>query len=420
VSKKAALDDEDLSDSLAMLTRSTGSAKKGMEGMELAAEIARGRNVSLAVATKAVERAMLGSDTALKRLGISVPKVSVRYDALKEKIKGMQEKLKTAKGPLREQIQLQIDAAKAGLKRAAQLDKEEAAQSALTKAQRKFAGSAEAYGRTAAGAQEKLSVAFENLQERVGAKLLPVLTRLSLKLVELIDWSEANWPKFSAEVQKVYAKVKPVIDNMIERFKDISRVFLGVVRIIRGIANGEWSQVWGGMKTVVSAQLSLIYHMFLELPGKVIGALGRKAWSGLKAVGGYIGDAITAGLIVVLNRAIAMITSVINKVNAVAAAISKVVPGNLPKIPEISPVGSGGSKPKAQPGAGLRGSAPPGSRKDGDNRGLSNRSGNAVTIHNMTVQAKDANGLIRDLQRIANTQATPRRGRYGGANLGVG
>jgi hypothetical protein len=47
VSKSAALDDEDLSDTLAKLTRTTGSAAKGAKGMALAANIARARNISL-------------------------------------------------------------------------------------------------------------------------------------------------------------------------------------------------------------------------------------------------------------------------------------------------------------------------------------------------------------------------------------
>jgi hypothetical protein len=44
--------------------------------------------------------------------------------------------------------------------------------------QRKFAGSAEAYGKTAAGAQERFSVALENTQELIGQALLPAITNL--------------------------------------------------------------------------------------------------------------------------------------------------------------------------------------------------------------------------------------------------
>lgn len=128
-SKLAALDDEDLSDSFAKLVRSTGDVTKATEGMALAADIARARQISLESATKIVERGLLGNETAFKRVGVEITK-------------GM------------------------------------TATEAFEKAQKQFAGSAEKYGATAAGAQERLSVAFENLQEKIGQKLLPVIAKL--------------------------------------------------------------------------------------------------------------------------------------------------------------------------------------------------------------------------------------------------
>lgn len=410
VSKKAALDDEDLSDSLASITRSTGSVKKGMQGMELAANIARGRNVSLAVATKAVEKAMLGSDTALKRLGISVPKVSVRYDALKEKVKVLQDRMKGTKGPARDMLQSQIDAIKAGYDRAKQLDKEESAQSALTKAQRKFAGSAEAYGKTAAGAQEQLSVAFENLQEKVGAKLLPVLTKLTLKLVELIDWSEKNWPKFSAAAQQVYAKVQPIIQNLLARFRDISKVFLGVVKIIQGIKNGEWGQVWQGIKMVVVNQLKLIYHSFLELPKKILAGLGRKAFAGLKRIGVWIKDAIVSGIT-------GLAQGIINKIKGALSKAKGIFGKLIPDIPDIPGVGGGDKKPdpRSRPGAGLRRASPSGNPGDAADR----RTAAARPIVVQTTVVVDGKTMNKALgpHRRADARRNPPQRR--GPNAGV-
>ena len=46
--------------------------------------------------------------------------------------------------------------------------------------------------------------------------------------------------------------------------------------------------------------------------------------------------------------------------------------------------------------------------------------GTVFHIGNMTVVANDPQELLRALQRNANTSSTPRRGRYGGANLGIG
>src|SRR5262245_48442684 len=106
-SKLAALDDEDLSDAFWKLVRTTGSVQKSMEGMNLAADIARARHISLEAATKIVEKGLNGQQTAFKRVGVEI-------------------------------------------------DKNTTATEAFERAQKQFAGSAEAYGDTAAGAQEKL------------------------------------------------------------------------------------------------------------------------------------------------------------------------------------------------------------------------------------------------------------------------
>ena len=99
VSRKAAIDDEALSDTLAKLTRSTGSVEKAQEGMALAAEISRGRNISLEAATRSVERAYLGQETALKRVGIVVPKTTENYRAAKTTLDNFRESMKGLKGP---------------------------------------------------------------------------------------------------------------------------------------------------------------------------------------------------------------------------------------------------------------------------------------------------------------------------------
>lgn len=300
-SRLAALDDEDLSDAFAKLVRTTGSVTKATEGMNLAADIARARNISLESATKIVEKAMMGNETALKKVGVEITKNMSTTEALEA-------------------------------------------------AQKKFAGSAAQYGSSAAGAQDKLNVAFENLQETVGAKLLPVLQRLALKLIDLINWSEKNWPAFRDAAVQTFNAIKPVIDNVVDRIQAVATMVQGVVRTIIAIKNGDWSAAWNGLKQVASGALDLIVAGFIALPAKILGAVSAKAFAGLSQIGVWIKNAVMSGLEGIgrgilgaiegaINSAIGLLNSAIGAYNAIPLS------PNIPKVPKVSAGGSGSATP---------------------------------------------------------------------------
>lgn len=372
VSKRAALDDEDLSDVLAKLTRTTGSAAKGMKGMALAADIARARNISLEDAAKIVEKAHTGQLRGLKSVGVEIGKNTSTTEALE-------------------------------------------------RAQRKFAGSAERYGRTAAGAQDKLSVAFENLQEKVGQKVIPILQRLALKLIDLIDWSERNWPRISKAVSDAYQRIRPVIDNIVKAVQGIANVIAGVVRTIVAIKNGEWGQVWDGLKQVAVDGIVRIVDAVTALPRKILAALGRKAWAGLSAIGTAIkdaalgglrglGDAMVDALRSVVNRLIGLVNSAIGKFNAIPLA---------PDVPKIPEVGGGAT-------TGRRG-LPPGTRSSGPrdrfdtSRVLASAGGSSPTTVVLKVGERELGQVtINAQQRAGKETAASRRGPYAGQRLALG
>ncbi len=242
-SKLAALDDEELSDSFAKLVRTTGSVEKATKGMALAADIARARNISLEAATKAVERALAGNESAFSRLGI-------------------------------------------------QSNKNKDATDELTEAQRRFGGAAERYGKTSVAANERLAIAWENVQEKLGKKMLPALVKVSEKLIQLIEWGERNWPRFAAFVSDAWAKIKPVFDA----FKSY---FSGWVQIISGIVEGDWSKVWGGIKKTVVAGFTLLYEYLKAVPARLFKfglQMGKQlaggVLEGLKGLPGKILDAV--------------------------------------------------------------------------------------------------------------------------------
>ncbi len=427
VSRSAALDDEDLSDVLAKITRSTGSVEKGTKGMALAAQLARARDIPLATAAKAVEKAMLGKETALAKLGVVVPKVTTQSDKLKAKISELRMQYTKAKGPLKDKIKAQIEDLKGQSKMAAQLDKVSTAQAALAKAQKQTAGAAEKYGKTTAGAQEKLSVAWENLQERVGMKLLPVLTKLSLWGVRFLDWSERNWPRFSKAVSDVYQKVKPILDNLYARIQDAVKIIQGVVKIIQGIKNGDWSLVWKGFKQVVVNELKIIYDTFLALPKKVIAKLTGSAWNGLKKVGGKIKDAIVGGLTAAIDGVIGAIVNAINRViriaNSAIGKVNKVSPfKDIPKIAEVGAPGSSGRTSPGQVQPGTRRSGPRDSGQPFRTPAATQSSGQtgAQTVV-LNMDGREVGHItLKHNQRTARGTATSRRGPHAGRGLALG
>jgi hypothetical protein len=72
----------ELDQSFTTIVRGTGNVNKALKDTALAADIARGRHISLSTASVAVGKAAAGSTTALKRLGIQLPKGATGAEAL--------------------------------------------------------------------------------------------------------------------------------------------------------------------------------------------------------------------------------------------------------------------------------------------------------------------------------------------------
>ena len=117
-------DDEDAADALATLTAFTGDASEAMDLLGVTMDIARGKGVSLASASQAVGKAATGQVAALSRMGVAVEEGAT-------------------------------------------------AQEALAAAQQTFAGQAEAYSETTAGAFDRLTTTLGNFRESIGGMLGP-------------------------------------------------------------------------------------------------------------------------------------------------------------------------------------------------------------------------------------------------------
>lgn len=153
----AALDDEDLADSFAKIVTRTHDVNEALRLNAVATDVARGRQISLEAATKLVINAHNGQLGALKRLGVDIQPVTTAQD----KLKASTDKATAA----------QLAAAKA-------TDKAATSTKATAALQQAYAGQAAAFGQTGAGAVARFSVAWENLQEQIGQKVLPTLTKV--------------------------------------------------------------------------------------------------------------------------------------------------------------------------------------------------------------------------------------------------
>src|SRR5207344_1953229 len=156
LSKLAGLDDEELSEAFANMVRSTKDVNEALKLTTLAADLSRTSGMNLASAQKTVAKVYNGSYASLKKLGISIEPVTKAQDALA-----------ASSGKHTE----------AEKKRAKALDDAATKQKAIATLQKQFGGQAAAYGATAAGAADKVKVAWENVQETLGTALLPTLSK---------------------------------------------------------------------------------------------------------------------------------------------------------------------------------------------------------------------------------------------------
>lgn len=186
LSQMAGFDDELLTKTFTGFVRRTDDVTKALRLNAIAVDVARGRNLSLEAAAALVTRASLGMAGSLRRVGIE---------------------------------------AEAGA----------SATELLDLLQRKYAGSAEAYGRTAAGAQERFSVALENTQEIIGVALLPSLTKLLEKGTEWLNDSE-NQARIQAVVEDAAGKTA----RTVEFLADAYGVAAEGVRIFGDVSEVAW------------------------------------------------------------------------------------------------------------------------------------------------------------------------------------
>lgn len=231
-SRLSAFDDEELQDSFTSLVRTTGDVNEALKLNALAADLARGKNMSLEAASKVIGKVAAGNTGALGRLGITLEKGATATEALAE-------------------------------------------------VQRRFKGQAEAYGSSAAGAQDKFKVALENLMEAVGKHVLPLLTRFMVRAAEAVVWLEANWPRISEAIRETMDKIRPYVEPVYEWLKAATQLVVDLIQ-------GDWS---GALDQIVNMLKSS-----LQLVETIIKGWYSLIWAATKALWKGIFDAAVEGL----------------------------------------------------------------------------------------------------------------------------
>jgi hypothetical protein len=223
-------------------------------------------------------------------------------------------------------------------------------QSAIAALQKQYAGAAEAYGNSAAGAQERFQVAVENLQESLGAKLLPVLTSVlgwittNMPAMERIAGDvfgsiggaieklrsvfQVNWPQIKAAGVAVLAwyrdNLQPTFisvtknlsrawENMTETMKRDAETNLGggggvsgtvktKLEGMRSFANailaamrGDWSRAWAELKNGVRSNVEAMVTLWITAWTKILttvrninNALVNAVTAGINRVTGFV------------------------------------------------------------------------------------------------------------------------------------
>ncbi len=157
----------------------------------------------------------------------------------------------------------------------------------LNELERQFGGSAAAQ----ATASDKLKVAWGNVQEQLGAKLLPVVERVS-------TWLASNLPNAMAQASAAFQRIKPFIDAVIatvrDKWPEIQAVIQSVVENVQAVIEGFvsvattlWNnfgdnildfvqRVWPNIQQVIAAAMDIIQGII-----KTVTSLIKGDWSGV-------------------------------------------------------------------------------------------------------------------------------------------
>ncbi len=207
------LDDEELTESLANMLRTTKDVNEALRLNAIVADIARTKGQGLAGAQSLVARVYNGAYLGLKRLGIAFEPVTAAQDALR------------ASGERYTATQL---------KAAEAVDERASREKAIAALEAGFAGQAEAYGKSAAGAQDRFRVAVENAQETISSRFLPAWTDLLNNASAYINELDRSG-ELQRKVNAVFDAGEKVVRGLATAFRIVKAVAQPFIDLVGGL-----------------------------------------------------------------------------------------------------------------------------------------------------------------------------------------
>jgi gas vesicle protein len=245
LSRQVAIADDELRPALAKLATATGDTAKAQDLLGLATDIAAGTGKDLGSVTDALAKAQLGSLGGLSKMGIATKDADGNALSLEE---------------------------------------------TLSKAKDTFKGAGEAAANTSAGGLKKAGIGFDELKEKIGYKLLPVMGSIGAFINDkvlpafdsLVAWAEEEWPKFLESIQPTLT--------------DLQNTFTTVIDAVKSL----WDE-WGDDILKVVGWIVDAWKNYLALEIQIAGDIIRGVIEGLKAFWAEWGDEITNTVTSIVN-----------------------------------------------------------------------------------------------------------------------
>jgi hypothetical protein len=172
------------------------------------------------------------------------------------------------------------------------IPKNQAITKAFAQLNEKIGGQAAAYAQTYAGKMAILGAKSEELKEKVGSLLLPVLTKLSTWFLSSLDWLSKHKVAMEAIATLVVTVVTVAVANLTKKLYEQAAAWIAanieIIAIVAalGLVAAGFAYVWNHSETfrkVVTSGIKIV----IEAIGYLIGAIGKivEAMSHLPVVG---------------------------------------------------------------------------------------------------------------------------------------
>jgi cell wall-associated NlpC family hydrolase len=194
--------------SFARLITATGNVKQATKAMGEAQDFARFKNIDLNASTQVITSAMAGNLRAIKQLGIAYIPTATAVDALKAAHKASKTEITANE-----------------LAMAKLTDKQRNGVAVLDLLNQKIHGQAAAYSTTTSGAMARFRAALDDLEEKIGKKLLPTMTRWANYLADHMPQIE----KFIENVAKKAQSLWQVADKVAGVLGGWKGIILGII-----------------------------------------------------------------------------------------------------------------------------------------------------------------------------------------------